>query len=70
MDTTRPPPPKTDILVKYVFKLRRKCPYYWWKKVLPAYCHFKTIKLKLDLKQKYHVFLALGGSICILDFKF
>ena len=39
MDITRPPP-LTDILVKYVFVLRRTCPNYWWKKVLPAYCHF------------------------------
>ena len=31
----------TDILVRYVFELSRTCPNYWWKKVLPAYCHFK-----------------------------
>ena len=34
-------PPDTDILVKYVFELRRTCPInYWRKKVLIAYCHF------------------------------
>ena len=42
MDITRPPPPLMDILVKYIFELRRTCPNYWWKKVLPAYRHFKT----------------------------
>ena len=40
MDITRPPPPLTDILEKYVFEFRRTSPNYWWKKVLPAYCHF------------------------------
>ena len=23
------------------FELRRKCSNYWWKKDLPAYCHFR-----------------------------
>ena len=27
--------------MKYDFELRRTCPKYWWKKVLPANCHFK-----------------------------
>ena len=31
------PPPLMDILFKYFF-----VPDYWWKKVLPAYCHFKA----------------------------
>ena len=31
MDITRPPP-LIDILVKYVFELRRTCPNYLWKK--------------------------------------
>ena len=35
-------PPDTDILVKYVFELRRTCPNYQWKK---AYCHFNAIKV-------------------------
>ena len=43
MDITSPPPPFTDILVKNVFVLRRTCTNYWWKKVFPAYCHFKII---------------------------
>ena len=29
-------PPDTDISVKFVFELRRTCPNYWRKKVLPA----------------------------------
>ena len=35
---------RTNILVKYGFELRRTCPNYWWKKVLTAYCHFKSKK--------------------------
>jgi len=27
--------------VKYVFELWSACPGYWWRKVNPAYCHFK-----------------------------
>ena len=37
--------PDMDILVKYVFELRRTCPNYQWKKVSPAYCHFNAIKV-------------------------
>ena len=33
-----------DILMKYVFELRRTCPNYWWKKVLLAYRHCKHRK--------------------------
>ena len=29
-----------DILVKYVFEIRRTCPNYRGTKVSPAYCHF------------------------------
>jgi len=35
--------PLMDILVKYVFELKRTCPNYWWKKVLPPYCHLTAI---------------------------
>ena len=38
----KPPPPLMDILVKYVFELKRTCPNYWWKKVLPVY--FKSLQ--------------------------
>ena len=34
-----PPPFLTDNLVK--------CPNYWLKKVLPAYCHFRETKVNL-----------------------
>ena len=33
--------PLMDILVKYVFELRKTFPNKWWKIFLPAYCHFK-----------------------------
>ena len=36
-------PPLMDILVKYVFELRRTCPNYWLKTVLTSYCDFKFI---------------------------
>jgi len=35
IDITRPP--LTDILVKYVFELRRTCPNYGWKNDLTVY---------------------------------
>ena len=41
MDITRPPL-SGYLIVKYGFELRKTCPNYWRKKVLPAYCHFKV----------------------------
>ena len=38
-------PPSMDILVKYVFELRRTCHNNWCKKVLIAYCHFNSANL-------------------------
>ena len=32
-----------DILVKYVFELKRTCPNDWWKKVLPALLSLKVL---------------------------
>ena len=42
-------PPLMDILFKYTFELRRTCPNFWWKKVLPAYRHFNTNNLRTYL---------------------
>ena len=61
MDITRPL--LTDILVKYVLELRRTCPNYWWKTVLPAYCLFN--KGPYDRKKKKN-FNKQGGRGRIL----
>ena len=53
MDITKGPPPLTDILVKYVFELRRTCPIYLWKKGLTAYSHFKVVNKGSNKKSNF-----------------
>ena len=47
---------KMDFLVKYVFVLRITCSNYWWKKVLPAYCHLNKIKFSLANKHRGDIY--------------
>ena len=48
VDITPPPPPLTDILMKYVFKLRRTCPKIYGGKKF----HQHTVTLRRLLRAK------------------